>query len=74
MKLADILKFEMRLPLNLIELNKELLEDIRLNGIQVPIEIRVRKDGSKIVWDGLHRLAIAVKLNLDSVPVIYTPM
>ncbi len=74
MKLADILKLEMRLPLNLIEIDEKLLKDIQANGITEPIEIRVRKDGSKIVWDGLHRLAIAVKLNLDSVPVIYTPM
>lgn len=74
MKLKDILKLETRLPLELIEINDELLEDIRLNGIKEPIEIRVREDGSQIVWDGLNRLAIAVKLNLDTVPVISRKM
>ena len=70
----DILKLETRLPLELIEINQELLEDIKLNGIQEPIEIRVREDGSQIVWDGLHRLAIAVKLGIKDVPIIFSPM
>lgn len=70
----EILKLETRLPLELIEINDELREDIRLNGIKEPIEIRVREDGSQIVWDGLHRLVIAVELNLETVPVIFTPM
>ncbi len=74
MKLAEILKLEMRLPLNLIELNKELLEDIRRNGIRMPIEIRIREDGSQIVWDGLHRLKVAVELNLPDVPVMLMRM
>ena len=74
MKLADILELEMRLPLNLIEINDKLLEDIEKNGIQEPIEIRVRKDGSKIVWDGLHRLAIAVRLGIKDIPVIFIGM
>ncbi len=74
MKVAEILKLEMRLPLNLIELNKELMEDIRLNGIQMPIEIRIREDDSQIVWDGLHRLKIAVELNLPDVPVMLVRM
>ena len=50
------------------------MEDIRLHGIKEPIEIRYRADGSQIIWDGLHRLAIAVKLNLESVPVIFVRM
>lgn len=74
MELKEILKLETRLPLKLVEISNELMEDIRLNGMQEPIEIRVRDDGSQIVWDGLHRLAIAVKLNLDTVPVIYRRM
>ena len=72
--LSEILKLETRLPLEFIEINPELLDDIKRNGIKEPINIRVRKDGSQIVWDGLHRLAIAIKLNLKTVPVIYTPM
>ena len=74
MKLKDILKLEMRLPLELIEIDDKLLEDIRLNGIREPIEIRVREDGSQIVWDGLHRLVIAQKLGIEDIPVIYSPM
>lgn len=74
MKLSDILKLETRLPLKLIEIDNKLLEDIRENGIQEPIEIRVREDGSQIVWDGLHRLTIAVELNLEDVPVIFIRM
>ncbi len=74
MKLKDMLKIETRLPLELVEINNELLEDIKLNGIKEPIEIRVREDGSQIIWDGLNRLAIAVKLNLETVPVIFIRM
>jgi len=74
METKEILKMETRLPLELVEMDHELLEDIRLNGIQEPIEIRVREDGSKIVWDGLHRLVIAVELNLETVPVIFMKM
>ena len=72
--LDEILKLETRLPLKLVEINDQLLEDIRQNGIQEPIEIRVREDNSRIVWDGLHRLAIAVKLNLKTVPVFFRRM
>ncbi len=72
--LEQILKLETRLPLNLVEISRDLEADIRANGIKEPIEIRVRGDGSLIVWDGLHRLAIAVHLGLSSVPVYYSPM
>ena len=74
MKIEEVLKIETRLPLELVEINKELLEDIRLNGIKEPLEIRVREDGSRIIWEGLHRLAIAVELNLESVPVRFRKM
>ena len=74
MSTKEILKLETRLPLELVEIRSELLEDIRQNGIKEPIEIRFREDGSKIVWDGLNRLAIAVELNLETVPVIFLPM
>ena len=72
--LAEVLKMETRLPLNLVEIEAALLEDIRKNGILEPVEIRVREDGSRIVWDGLHRLAIAVKLDLAAVPVFFRGM
>ncbi len=74
MKIEEVLKIETRLPLKLVEINKELREDIRLNGIKEPLEIRVREDGSQIIWEGLHRLAIAVELNLESVPVRFRKM
>lgn len=72
--LTEVLRIETRLPLNLVEIDAALLEDIQKNGILEPIEIRVREDGSRIVWDGLHRLAIAVKLELKSVPVFFRGM
>ena len=74
MKLKDILKLETRLPLGMIDVDTGLLEDIREKGIREPIEIRVREDGSQIVWDGLHRLVIAQKLGIEDIPVIYSPM
>lgn len=70
MKLEDILKLETRLPLNLIEIDPELLKDIKRNGIREPIEIKVREDGSQIVWNGLHRLVIAQKLGIEEIPII----
>ena len=72
--LTEVLKMETRLPLNLVEMDVDLLEDIRKNGIQEPIEIRVRQDGSKIVWDGLHRVKIAAALGLETVPVFFREM
>jgi len=74
MKLEEILKLETRLPLAFIEISDKLLEDIKQNGIQEPIEIRVRGDGSQVVWDGLHRLVVAQKLGIEDIPVIYSPM
>ena len=72
----EILKLEMRLPLELLWVDEthymaKLTEDIKREGITEPIVIRVRDDGSKIVWDGLHRLAVAEKLGIEEIPVIY---
>lgn len=72
--LAEILKLETRLPLELIEIDEKLLEDIKAHGIKEPIGIRVREDGSRIVWDGLHRLVIARRLDLETVPVTFIRM
>jgi len=72
--LAEILKMETRLPLNLVEMNMSLLEDIRKNGILEPVEIRIREDGSRILWDGLHRVKIAAALGLEFVPVFFRSM
>ena len=68
--LDEILELETRLPLSLVEIDEKLLEDIRANGILEPVEIRVRPDGSRILWDGLHRVKIAQVLGIESVPVI----
>jgi len=75
----DILKLEMRISLELLWKDErdyldELTESIRETGIIEPIEIRVREDGSMIVWDGLHRLAVAQKLGIEEIPAIYMPM
>ena len=74
MPLTEILELETRLPLNLVEINTDLLEDIRKNGILEPVEIRTRQDGSRILWDGLHRVKIAAALGLETVPVFFSPM
>jgi len=74
MPLTEILKLETRLPLNLVEINAALLEDIRRNGILEPVEVRIREDGSRILWDGLHRVKIAAALGLETVPVFFRNM
>ena len=67
-------KLELRLPLEHVEDNPALKEDIRENGVKVPVEIRIRQDMSRILWDGLHRLKIAKELELDSIPVFFEMM
>jgi len=73
----EVLKLETRIPLELLWKDEpnylaQLTEEIREHGITEPITIRVREDGSQIVWDGLHRLAVAQKLGIEQIPVIYT--
>jgi len=75
----EVLKLEMRIPLELLWKDEKahldrLTEEIKVRGITEPITIRVRKDGSMIVWDGLHRLAVAQNLGLEEIPVIYEQM
>ena len=72
--LSEILKLETRLPLHLVEINEGLLGDIEAHGIEEPILIMLREDNSMVVWDGLNRLAIAARLNLEKVPVRYSRM
>lgn len=72
----DVLKLEMRIPLELLWKDErayldKLTAKIEAEGITEPITIRVREDGSQIVWDGLHRLAVAQKLGIKEIPVIY---
>ncbi len=72
----EISKLEMRIPLELLRKDEpnyldKLTEEIMEHGITEPITIRVREDDSMIVWDGLHRLAVAQKLGIEQIPVIY---
>ena len=76
MKTEDVLKLEMRIPLDLIEKDEpnylaQLTHEVEKYGITEPITIRVRGDGSKIVWDGLHRLIVAQRLGIKEIPVTY---
>lgn len=48
-----------------------LENNIRANGIQNPIEIMKRQDGSLSINDGNHRLAVAEKFGLKQVPIKY---
>jgi ParB-like chromosome segregation protein Spo0J len=56
------------IPLSESEMN-ELTEDIRKNGIRVPL--MVQKKTNKLI-DGYNRYAIAKKLKYDEVPVEYS--
>jgi len=72
----EVLKLEVRIPLELLwkdepKYLEELTQSIMEHGITEPITIRIRGDGSMIVWDGLHRLAVAEKLGIEQIPVIY---
>ncbi len=76
LSLAEISKYETRIPLDLIRKDEpetlaRLTEEIREKGITEPITIRVREDGSRIVWDGIHRLIVAQDLGIKNVPVKY---
>ncbi len=71
-KLEDILKkitgFD--IPFEEISVKDSLIEDIRQNGIKVPIEFLRRQDGHLRITHGVHRLVAATRLNLNTIPVI----
>ena len=76
LSLEEISTLETRIPLDLIRKDEpeslaRLTEEIKREGITEPITIRVREDGSRIVWDGIHRLIVAQDLGLKNVPVQY---
>ncbi len=76
MRTDKILNLEMRTPLDLIRKTdsdyiERLTEYIREHGITEPIAIRTRGDGTQIVWDGLHRLIVAVDLGIEEIPVLF---
>lgn len=47
---------------------RELIEDIRKNGIKEPIKY-VNYNGEKFIVDGHHRLYAARMLGLDNIPI-----
>jgi len=72
--LDEVSKLETRIPLDLIRKDEaaaieRLTGEIEKEGITEPITIRVREDGSRIVWDGIHRLIVAQNLGIENVPV-----
>ena len=72
--LDEISKYETRIPLDLIRKDEKvylerLTKEIEKEGITESITIRVREDGSRIVWDGMHRLIVAQNLGIKNVPV-----
>ena len=74
--LTTISKYETRIPLDLIRKDEKvaiakLTEDVKARGIVEPVVIRVREDGSTVLWDGMHRLIVAEDLGLKVVPVRY---
>ncbi|KKN33633.1 hypothetical protein LCGC14_0801710 [marine sediment metagenome] len=76
LSLKEISKYETRIPLDLIRKDEplsleRLTKEIKKEGIKEPITIRIREDGSRIVWDGLHRLIVAQDLGIKEIPVIY---
>jgi len=74
LSLEEVSQLETRIPIDLIRRDetveiKRLTEEIRREGIKEPIVIRVREDGSQIVWDGIHRLIVAQDLGIKDIPV-----
>ncbi len=71
-KLGEILKkmtgFD--IPFEEIYVKLSLIEDIRLNGIRVPLKFIERPDGHLRIMRGVHRLVSAVRLGFDTIPVI----
>jgi len=70
----EVSKLETRIPIDLIrkdepETIRRLTEEIQREGIKEPIVIRIREDGSQIVWDGIHRLIVAQDLGIKDIPV-----
>lgn len=71
-KLEEILKkmtgFD--IPFDEISVKESLIEDIKKNGIRVPLRFLERRDGHLRIVSGVHRLVAATRLKLDTIPVI----
>jgi len=76
LSLDEISQLETRISLDLIRKDEaaeieRLTEKIREEGLKEPITIMVREDGSRVVWDGMHRLIAAQTLGIKNIPVKY---
>ena len=71
-KLKDILKrmtgFD--IPFEEISVKESLFEDIKENGIKVPLKFIARPNGHLRITRGVHRLVVAVRLKLETIPAI----
>ena len=71
-KLKDILKrmtgFD--IPFEEISVKESLFEDIKENGIKVPLKFIARQDGHLRIIRGVHRLVVATRLKLETIPAI----
>lgn len=76
LSLEQVSKLETRFPIEKMWVDEKayldrLTTEIKAEGITEPVTIRVRSDGSLIVWDGIHRLAVAQKLGIKNIPVTF---
>jgi len=74
LSLEQVSELETRFPIELLWTDEKdyldrLTTEIEAEGLTEPVTIRVRSDGSLIVWDGIHRLAVAQKLGIKNIPV-----
>ena len=71
-KLGEILKrmtgFD--IPFEEISVKESFIEDIKENGIKVPLKFLERPDGHLRIIRGVHRLVVATRLNLPTIPAI----
>ena len=51
-------------------IDESLMRAIKAKGITAPIKLLARGDGTLELLDGVHRLAIAVKLKMRMIPVV----
>ena len=71
-KLDEILKrlSGFLIPFDEIAVKESLIKDIEENGIKVPLRFITRQDGHLRIVRGVHRLVAAIRLKLDTIPVI----
>lgn len=52
---------------------KELIEDIKNNGVSKPVKVYIRPDGAKVIIDGNHRCAAAIATGQDLPVMVMEP-